>query len=236
MKLKRELGDAYPPSSEFQNAILAKSTITFADYQSAMEATASCAEAKWPMYRVSVVAPMTSMPQLLGFSVNSGTVEGDSSVSLSGPMTDSPADAGSISDSPSASGDSSNPSSGLAIGDSASTSSTTGDVDSMSAMNHDLSICEAMYSAQVEDWWKLNRPWALTGSALTQQRTAFVQCVTAAGQNIPADSSDATIFALVNDLDIYTQLTPTQQAGVSACDTQYQLYLQSINPNPLGGS
>jgi len=96
-------------------------------------------------------------------------------------------------------------------------------------------MCEALYSAEVEDWWNQNRPWALTGSALTQQREAFVQCVTSAGMEIPPNSSDVKIFSLVNDLSIYNRLTPEQQKNVTACDLQYQAYLLSVNPHPQGG-
>ena len=98
-------------------------------------------------------------------------------------------------------------------------------------VERDFYECEALYSVEVEDWWNQNGDWRLTGTALTQQRTAFVQCATAAGLAIPADASDAKITALVNDINVFNQLTSGQQSAVNGCEIQYQLYLQSIDPN-----
>jgi hypothetical protein len=226
--LKQELGDNFPQPNAFQQAILDNLPITFAQYQGAMEATASCFHQRQPDYVADVAPEMVSLPEVLIFVLHTAGGQatmyfGDSLPSIDGSDSPQAQDNGNLAASGAPSVSAPNP----AATDSSDTNNPLG---SGSQATTDFAVCEALSSAEVEDWWMQNRPWALTGSALEAQRSAFIQCMNAAGMNIPADSSNAKVVALANDPNLYNQLTPAQQSQASDCDVQYQAYLWSVAP------
>ena len=218
--LRSQLGDAYPEPNAFQQAILAKDTITFADYQSALEAAAACFNQRQPTMQAEVVVALESLPQVLVIAMYSNELSSAESLDMSGdnPVS-SPQDGSGLAPDEIFEEVMPMDSNGLPLGGPGSQAAL------------DLAMCEALYAVEVEDWWDRNRPWALTGSALADQRAAFLQCANAAGMNIPEGTSDAKILALVSDIDVFNRLIPENQDRMSDCNIRYQTYLQSVDPS-----
>jgi len=208
-------GHRVPPPGPFQQALLEKKHLTFADYQSAMQAAADCIEQRVPGASVQL-RPQPGWTQIYYFVTASG-----------GGATGSLAQG----NAPSGSRASSTPTTATRTGTTPTTSQPSAPVappPAEIAAQSAEGYCVATYSAHVEARWRLMQ--VLSGPQLSAQRTLFLKCMEAAGITVPADASNDKLGQIFNDPSTYAKLNPEQMQQSNSCTTRFQRFLFSISP------
>jgi hypothetical protein len=205
-------GHKVPKPGPFQRALLAKKTLTFADYQSAMQAAADCIQQKVPGATVRIV-PQPGWTQVDLFTITLGG--GAATGSLTQGTGSGPA-----------------PSSATRNSDGSVTTTSSGSttpVTTPSVLTSSLAsqgYCIATYSAHVEARWQVMQ--ILSGPQLSAQRGPFLQCMRTAGITVPANTSNLKLGQIFNDPATYAKLTTGEMQRSDACTTRFQRFLFSI--------
>ncbi len=86
--------------------------------------------------------------------------------------------------------------------------------------------CAAKYSAAVEAAWQIQN--RVSGAALVTQRQQFLQCVIAAGVQIPATATFAQIHSYFTKEGWASSLSAAQQRSAASCVHQFGAFLNSL--------
>lgn len=190
----------------FQNSLLAKSTLAYADYESAMHAMASCVEERAPGTKVTL-QPSDYDPRLFDSMYVYGGVEATMSVSNAGeepdaaPRHERPAPSTTSSPGLDATDPGANP------------------PPSVVARGQTIARCQLEYSAYVEDRWRAQQ--VLSAAEEKVQKPQFLECLTAAGVKLPSDTSDGNLAKWLGSPAWFSGLTEDQATQATACTTKY---------------
>jgi hypothetical protein len=206
-----------PPPGLFQRGLLDKPKLTFADYQSAMQAAANCIERKVPGASAKLV-PQPGWTQIYEFRVASGGRASANEANSSAPTSNSDGGNSSTAAGTQSAGASAPPSQQAAARV----------PPGVLAGRASIGYCIATYSATVEARWRAMQ--VLSGPQLSSQRTLFLQCVRAAGVIVAANTSNAKLGQMFSDPSMLAKLTPEQQQASDVCVTRFQEFLFSIAP------
>jgi hypothetical protein len=205
------LGGAKVPSpSLFQQSLLKHEPLTYADYDSAMQAMAQCVEERAPGTTVTLT-PGQLQPETLSVTVSYG-----------GGTASQPQTGGS---NPSGSGSSSSPapgpdaSSGPPLG-SSSMPASAGNVRKA------LGWCMAAYSAYVASRWQAQL--VLSPSQASEQRPQFETCMRNAGVTLPDNPTNADLKRLLQTPGWGQTLTPQQSTQATRCIEKYAAFVATI--------
>jgi hypothetical protein len=211
-----------PEPGPFQQALLDKGELTYADYESAMQAMAQCIEDQLPG-TVVYLTPGRFQPQTLDFALSAIGDPPPSAVVETPPLpsgatTASSGDSGGAAaaittSAPPAGGNPSGTSAGI----------PTSMVESMLIEGQ----CMATYSARVADKW--TDQLVLAPDQAAAQKPQFLQCMAAAGVVLPKDTSDANLKKMLQTPDWgQDQLSPQQSDQANQCLVQYSEFVNTI--------
>lgn len=200
-----------PSPGPLQAQLLAKPTLTFADYQTAMQAAASCMEEASPGV-VATLTPHATFPQVLDWGVGTKAKPGGGAAP---PVQPQDSSAPSPQASPSAAG------------------SSGGKISSPVPMPSDIvafangnANCLAVYSAWVEARWQKQQ--VLSAAQVSEQLPQVVHCLKAAGVRLPAHATGAQLAAIVDSPGWSQGLNNQQSDRGDACLQKYALFFNTF--------
>lgn len=209
-------GGATPEPGPFQHRLLAKTTLTYADYESAMQAMAQCVEDRLPGAVVRLT-PGLFQPHMLDSSMSYGIAPA--------PDTVSTVNGGATSGSESSAPDVTAPGAGEGTA-AAEPDSQPRVPDSSAKLDAAQGECSLTYSAYVEDRWR--QQLVLDAAQEDVQKPQFLQCMTAAGVILPQDQSDGSLKRFLTTPAWFEGLTAAQNVEANRCLQQYAELVNTV--------
>lgn len=200
---KSQLGGATPPTpAPFQQALLDKPSLTYADYESAMQAMARCVEQRVPGSKYEF-RPSEVDPRMLDSTYIYVAPGSDGPTSLDAQRSPGAAPSPTTSDDGSAT-------------DVASNSARPAN---LVANDRKVAQCQLEYSAYVEDKWQAQH--VLTAAEEKVQKPQFLKCLTDAGVKLPADTSDSSLGKWLATPEWFAGLSDAQAKQAENCTTDF---------------
>lgn len=207
-------GSVIPPPSTYEQGIMAKETLTFSDYDAAMQATAHCEEKALPGIE-AVMTPEPNNPQILDLSLQTPNA------SPGRQATGNETSPSSTQSSPTASSD-------TATTVPAGTTTTPPppppvDQGTQTA----IGTCIAEYSALVSARWMLAGD-TLPTTQIGAQKTAFLHCVASAGLHLSSSISNGDLARMFGNAAVYNGMGSQESGAVSTCVSDFPRLMLTI--------
>lgn len=202
-------GAKMPGPSLFQQDLLRHKTLTYADYDSAMQAMAQCVQERAPGATVTLT-PGQLQPETLSVNLSYG---GGGSLGQAGGSNPSPA-VSSASPVPESGG-----SDGPPLGSSSMPASVVN-------VRKALGWCMVSYSAYVADRWQAQL--VLSPTQVAQQLPQFVTCLRDAGVTLPGTPTNGDLKRLLQTPGWGQRLSPAQSELATRCIEKYAAFVATI--------
>lgn len=204
-----------PGPGPFQRALLDKGSLTYADYESAMQAMAQCMQDRVPGATVALT-PSQGVPGMLDVTVDASEVPGSVDVTQ-----------GSVEPSPGLAVEPSEASTGSGDPNAPEPEAFATKPPNVVASDVAYGECQLVYSAFVADkWWQQQ---VLDAGHVEVQKPQFLQCMTAAGVAVPTDTSDTNLGKWLGTPAWFDGLTRSQIDQANQCLQQYSGLVNTVS-------